>query len=64
MTPFFIVVLFVLAAWMLLGGVGSILHIGKKREPSTPGQAVFTVIVNGFFATMLIVLAVWGMQSS
>jgi hypothetical protein len=60
MTVFHIISLWVLAAWLILGAIGAVFLIGKERKPWTAGQAVFGLIVNGFFATVLITLAIWG----
>ena len=54
---FLVITLWVLAAWLIFGGLGSIALIGKERKPWTAGQAIFSVVVNGFFATILIVTA-------
>lgn len=52
------ITLWVLAVWLIFGAVGGVFLIGKERKPWTPGQVVFSLVVNGFFATILIVTAV------
>jgi hypothetical protein len=57
MEVFLNVCLWVLAGWLVFGGLGAVALIGKERKPWTPGQAIFALIVNGFFATILVVTA-------
>lgn len=51
------VLLFVMAGWTLLGVVGTIFAIGKKREPMTQGRAAFVILISLGMITILVIAA-------
>jgi hypothetical protein len=52
------VILYVFAAWFLVGTIGSITNIGKPRQPITPAGAARTVVVGLLVVGLLIWAAV------
>lgn len=55
---FLAIILFLFAAWMLLGVFGGILSVGKPRKPVTPGIAAFSSFVGVLFAVTLTIAGV------
>lgn len=47
----------VLAALFVVASVGQIYMIGKPRKPITPGQAAFSVVMNGVLIAFLFTLS-------
>lgn len=51
------ILLFIVAAFMVLGCLASISMIGKPREPLTPGGAIFGLVLNTFFIVIIVIAA-------
>ncbi|WWV91867.1 hypothetical protein GMYAFLOJ_CDS0037 [Microbacterium phage phiMiGM15] len=58
MTIAVLVAVYVLAAWLLIGILGTPFLIGKERKPLTPGVALLSMLVGAATIAALVTLAV------